>query len=61
MREGKRPAARTRDVVVRTVGDEVLVYDLARHRAHSLNPVATAVWRAWDGARDVPARAAAET
>jgi hypothetical protein len=58
MRHGERPAARTRDVVVKAVGDEMLVYDLARHRAHSLNPVAAAVWRACNGTRDVPALAA---
>jgi hypothetical protein len=35
--------------VVKTVGDEVLVYDLVRHRAHSLNRAALAVWRRLDG------------
>ena len=53
MRPAERPAVRTSDVVVKTVGDEVLVYDVARHRAHSLNPLAAAVWRACNGARDV--------
>ena len=43
MREGDRPAARIRGVVVKAVGDEVLVYDLARHRAHSLNRLAAAI------------------
>jgi hypothetical protein len=47
--------ARTRDLVLKTVGDEVLVYDLARHRAHSLNRVAAAVWRRCDGTRDAEA------
>jgi Coenzyme PQQ synthesis protein D (PqqD) len=46
---GERPVARTAGLVVKTVGDEVLVYDLERHRAHSLNRVAAAVWRACDG------------
>jgi hypothetical protein len=59
MLQGEWLAARTSDVVVKTLGDEVLVYDLPRHRAHSLNAVAAAVWRACDGARDVPALAAA--
>ena len=61
MRLGERPAARTRDVVVKAVGDEVLVYDLQRHGAHGLNAVAAAVWRACDGTRDVRALAAAAT
>jgi hypothetical protein len=55
VRQDERPEARTSGVVVKAVGDEVLVYDLARHRAHSLNPVAAAVWRACDGTRDVAA------
>ena len=45
----KWPRARTEGLVVKTLRDEVLVYQLARHRAHSLNRVAAAVWRQWDG------------
>jgi hypothetical protein len=37
--------------VVKAVGGEVLVYDLARQRAHSLNATAAAVWRACTGSR----------
>jgi hypothetical protein len=59
VRQDERPEARTSGVVVKAVGDEVLVYDLARHRAHSLNPVAASVWRACDGTRDAAALAAA--
>jgi hypothetical protein len=51
----EKPVARTRDLVLKTVGDEVLVYDLTRHRAHSLNRVAAAVWRRCDGTRDAAA------
>jgi hypothetical protein len=58
MAQAERPVARTRDLIVKTVGDEVLVYDLARHRAHSLNPTAAAVWRQCDGHRDAAAIAA---
>ena len=54
-----QPTARTSGVVVKTVGDEVLVYDLETHRAHSVNRVAVAVWRRCDGTRDA-ARIAAE-
>ena len=46
-----QPAARTSGLVVKTLGDEVLVYDLDTHRAHRLNRIAAAVWRACDGAR----------
>ncbi len=53
-----RPAARAHRLVVKAVGDEVLVYDLESHRAHRLNPVAAAVWRRCDGTRLVAAIAA---
>jgi hypothetical protein len=55
----EQPIARTRDLVLKAVGDELLVYDLTRHRAHSLNRVAAAVWERCDGTRDAPAIAAA--
>jgi hypothetical protein len=45
------PLARQRGLVVKAVGDELLVYDLERHRAHSLNASAGAVWRLCDGTR----------
>lgn len=35
------------------VGGETVVYDLSRHRAHSLNVTASAVWRLCDGSRSV--------
>jgi hypothetical protein len=43
------PRARTSGLVVKTLPEEVLVYDLTRHRAHSLNRAAAAVWRRLDG------------
>lgn len=43
------PQARRDGLVVRELADEVLVYDLERHKAHCLNPVAAAVWRHCDG------------
>ena len=49
------PTARTTGLVVKTVADEVLVYDLETHRAHSVNRVAAAVWRRCDGTRDAVA------
>ena len=52
------PTARTTGLVVKTVSDEVLVYDLETHRAHSVNRVAAAVWRRCDGRRDAAVIAA---
>jgi len=43
------PRARVDELVVREVEDETLVYDLKRHRAHSLNQTAALVWRWCDG------------
>jgi hypothetical protein len=52
------PRARREGLVIEEVADELLVYDLERHRAHRLNPAAALVWRACDGrqrVRDVAA------
>jgi hypothetical protein len=49
------PKQRTEGLVVREVDDEVIVYDLARHEAHCLNPEAARIWRACDGQRDAGA------
>lgn len=46
--------ARQGDVVVRTLSDELLVYDLRRHKAHCLNQAAALVWQNCDGTRTVP-------
>lgn len=43
------PRARTNGLDVQKVGDEVLVYDRERDRAHCLNPQAALVWRHCDG------------
>jgi hypothetical protein len=47
------PRARSERLVVQDLEDEVLVYDLDRHRAHSLNPTAALVWRQCDGRTSV--------
>jgi hypothetical protein len=47
------PRGRTERLVVEELPDEVLVYDLDRHRAHCLNRLATAVWKHCDGKRTV--------
>ncbi len=46
-----RPRARTTDLVVERLADEVLVYDLVRDRAHTLNLTAAMVWDRCDGTR----------
>ena len=48
-----KPHARADELVVRDMDDEVLVYDLNKHEAITLNPFAAAVWRACDGTRSV--------
>jgi hypothetical protein len=44
-----QPQARNEDLIVEDLGDETLVYDLQRDRAHCLNRTAALVWRACDG------------
>ena len=46
---GFSPEARRERLLVREVEDELVVYDLERHRAHSLNRVAALIWRHCDG------------
>jgi hypothetical protein len=46
-----RPRARTEGLVIKTLPDEVLVHDLARHRTHCLNGAAAAVWHLCNGQR----------
>jgi len=43
------PLRREKNVLVRELPDELLVYDLERFQAHCLNAVAALVWRACDG------------
>jgi hypothetical protein len=47
-----RPQARVGAALqVSEIGDELIVYDLERFRAHRLNRTAALVWRACDGTR----------
>jgi hypothetical protein len=43
------PLARQQGLVVQKLADEVLVYDLERHRAHCLDAAAAAIWEQCDG------------
>lgn len=47
--QSQMPRARKEGLEVQDLGDEVLVYDRKRHRAHCLNPAAALVWRHCDG------------
>lgn len=50
MTDQPRPAARpSGDFVLRELDGDLLVYDLKRHRASALDPIAAAVWQACDG------------
>jgi hypothetical protein len=44
-----KPLARSDDLLIEEVGDELLVCDQSSKRAHSLNPFAARVWQACDG------------
>lgn len=50
---GLLPLARALDLVTREMPDEVLVYDLKRHKAHCLNQTAAMVWKYCDGQKTV--------
>jgi hypothetical protein len=52
------PQARNEGLLVRELADELLVYDLERHRAHALNRTAAWVWRHCDGKTSVAEMAA---
>jgi hypothetical protein len=51
--EPSRPKARSTGIRIEDVDDELLVYDLERNRAHSLNVGAAAVFRLCDGRRSI--------
>ncbi len=48
------PKARKEGLIVRVLGEETLVYDLERDRAHCLNRLAALTWRHCDGKTTVP-------
>jgi hypothetical protein len=52
--ESVEPRARTNRIVTRDLGDELLVYDLERHKAYCLNRVAMQVFRHCDGETTIP-------
>jgi hypothetical protein len=48
-----RPHARKNGLLVQSLAEELLVYDLERHKAHCLNQMAMGVWRLCDGQHSV--------
>lgn len=51
MRTSFKPRARKDRLVIETLPEETLIYDLDRDRAHYLNETAAMVWRHCDGKR----------
>lgn len=47
--DAERPRRREHGLVIHELPEEVLIYDLDRHKAHCLSPRAAAIWRACDG------------
>jgi hypothetical protein len=47
------PEARKEGLIVHSLSDEVLVYDLDQHKAHCLNKTAALVWNRCDGKTSV--------
>jgi Coenzyme PQQ synthesis protein D (PqqD) len=52
------PCAREEALLIEELPDELLVYDLERHRAHTLNRTAALVWRQCDGRTTIAEMAA---
>jgi hypothetical protein len=46
-----RPTARVDGLLVEEVDEELVIFDIERHRAHALNAPAATVWRTCDGTR----------
>jgi hypothetical protein len=53
-RDRELPRARSDGLIIRDLEDEVLVYDLERHKAHCLNKTAALIWKHCDGRTKVP-------
>jgi hypothetical protein len=49
---GRKPLARSEELVIEEVGSELLIYDQTNNQAHSLGTAAASVWRACDGDTD---------
>lgn len=52
-RNSLKPRARKRQLLVESAGDGLVIYDLDRHNAHTLNAAAAAIWKSCNGRRSV--------
>jgi Cys-rich repeat protein len=52
------PLARTADLTIRKLADEVVAYDSKSHKMHCLNPLSAVLWQHCDGHNDLAALAA---
>lgn len=52
-KENRLPERRKKGLVVQNLSDEVLIYDLERHKAHCLNQTAAMIWKRCDGKTSV--------
>ena len=48
-----KPIARTEDLIVERLDDEVLVYDLRTEKYHALNATSASLWELCDGSRSI--------
>ncbi len=53
-RRDRAPRARRKQLVIKELATETLVYDESNHQAHCLNQTAAFVWKHCDGRTDVP-------
>jgi hypothetical protein len=53
MSETSRPLARTEDLLIERLDDELLVYDQRTDIAHALDPSAVKLWEACNGERSI--------
>jgi hypothetical protein len=51
--ESQLPRARKEQLLVQELSDELLIYDLERHKAYCLNQTAARIWRSCNGRRTV--------
>lgn len=47
------PRARRQDLLIEELAGELLIYDVAKSKAHCLNQSAAAIWKHCDGARSI--------
>jgi hypothetical protein len=51
--ELKKPTAKTNNLVIQELGDEILIYDLETNKAYNLNETSGFVWQNCDGKKGI--------